>query len=49
MLVGFRTRPKDCQQKVDFKMKTLKIQTIFAVRIRKYPKTTRLKNLDTFL
>ena len=30
MFVGLGTRPKDCQQKVDFKMKTLKIHTIFA-------------------
>lgn len=30
MFVGLGTRPKDCQQKVDFKMKTLKIQAIFA-------------------
>jgi hypothetical protein len=43
MFVGVGTRPKDCQQKVDFKMKTLNIQTIFAVRFRKYPKTTRSK------
>ena len=43
MLDGLETRPKDCQQKVDFKMKTLKIQTIFAVRVQRYPKTTNQK------
>lgn len=28
--MGVGTRPKDCQQKDDFKMKTLNIPTIFA-------------------
>jgi hypothetical protein len=30
MFVDLGTRPKDCQQKDDFKMKTLNIQAIFA-------------------
>jgi len=30
VLIGLKTRPKDCQQKDDFKMKTLNIHTIFA-------------------
>ena len=29
-----RTRPKDCQQKDDFKMKTLNFETIFADKSR---------------
>lgn len=38
------TRPKDCQQKVDFKMKTLNIHAIFAresetQQVKRYPKT----------
>ena len=39
-----QSRPKDCQQKVDFKMETLIIQTIFARKsvtntTKHYPKT----------
>jgi len=38
------TRPEDCQQKTDFKMKTLNIRTIFAAgsvttTTKHYPKT----------
>ena len=38
------TRPKDCQQKSDFKMETLNIHTIFARKsgtqqVKRYPKT----------
>jgi len=44
MTIDLRTRPKDCQQKTDFKMETLKIQTIFATQsvtstTTHYPKT----------
>ena len=30
MVIRFENRPEDCQQKVDFKMKTLNNHTIFA-------------------
>ena len=43
MIIDLESRPEDCQQKNEFKMKTLNIQTIFVVRVRKYPKTTRSK------
>jgi hypothetical protein len=40
----WQTRPEDCQQKNDFKMETLNIQTIFARKSgtttrQRYPKT----------
>ena len=40
----WQTRPEDCQQKNDFKMETLNIQTIFAgasvaTTTKHYPKT----------
>lgn len=31
-MVDLESRPEDCQQKTDFKMKTLNIHTIFAAR-----------------
>jgi hypothetical protein len=42
--MSLRTRPEDCQQKIDFKMETLNIQTIFAdtsgtTSTQHYPKT----------
>ena len=32
IMICLGTRPEDCQQKTDFKMKTLNIHTIFAPR-----------------